>query len=102
MSDESVILINLLKVQSGKQEALIALLKQNIDAVVSTLDGWKASELIAAQDGTSVAIYSEWQSPTAVATMRSDSRMQACFAKILELASVDSVLGAAVFSQGAR
>jgi hypothetical protein len=31
MSDESVILINLLKAKPGKQEALFALLKQNTD-----------------------------------------------------------------------
>ena len=34
MSDESVILVNLLKVKPGKQDALIALLKQNTDTVV--------------------------------------------------------------------
>jgi hypothetical protein len=34
MSDESAILVNLLKVKPGKQDALIALLKQNIDTVL--------------------------------------------------------------------
>ena len=43
MSDESVILINLLKVKPGKQDALIALLKQNTDTVVRTLHGWKTT-----------------------------------------------------------
>ena len=43
MSDESVILINLLKVKPGKQDALIALLKQNTDTVVLTLHGWGGS-----------------------------------------------------------
>ena len=33
MSDESVFLINLLKVKPGKQDALIALSKQNTDTV---------------------------------------------------------------------
>ncbi|MGC1547421.1 MAG: antibiotic biosynthesis monooxygenase [Rhodanobacter sp.] len=99
MSDESVILINLLKVKPGKQNALIALLKQNIDTVVSRLDGWKASRLIAAKDGASVLIYSEWERPAAVEAMRGDSRMKACFPKLLELASVDSILGVAVLSQ---
>jgi hypothetical protein len=37
MSDESVILINLLKVKPGKRGALIALLKHNTDTVVRTL-----------------------------------------------------------------
>jgi len=99
MSDESVILTDLPKVKLGKQDALIALSKQNIDTVVSTPDGWKTSRLIAAKDGASVVIYSEWQTPAAVQTMRRDPRMNAYFSKILELASVDSFLGEAVVCQ---
>eukprot|EP01133_Synstelium_polycarpum_P030235 gene30235-37394_t len=63
---QSVILINLLKVKPGKQEALIALLKQNIDTVVRMLPGWKTTRLIAAKDGAGVVIYSEWENPAAV------------------------------------
>ena len=63
MSDESVILINLLKVKPGKQDALIALLKHNTDTVVRTLHGWKTTRLIAAKDGAGVVIYSEWETP---------------------------------------
>ena len=99
MSDESVILINLLKVKPGKQEALIALLKQNIDTVIRTLQGWKATRLIAAKDGAGVVIYSEWETPAAVEAMRSDPRMRAYFPKISELASLDSMVGSAVLSE---
>jgi quinol monooxygenase YgiN len=98
MSDESVILITLLKVKPGKQDALIALLKQNTDTVVRTLHGWKTTRLIAARDGASVVIYSEWETPAAVEAMRSDPRMKAYFPKILELASLESILGSAVLS----
>ena len=99
MSDESVILVNLLKVKSGKQDALLALLKQNIDTVIRTLHGWKATRLIAAKDGTGVVIYSEWETPAAVEALRSDPRMKAYFPKILELASLDSIMGSAVLSE---
>jgi quinol monooxygenase YgiN len=99
MSVEPVILINLLKVKQGKQDALIALLKQNTDTVIRTLKGWKATRLIAAQDGAGVVIYSEWESPAAVEAMRCDPRMKAYFPKILELASVDSIVGSAVFRE---
>ena len=98
MSDESVILITLLKVKPGKQDALIALLKQNTDTVVRTLPGWKTTRLIAAKDGASVVIYSEWETPAAVEAMRSDPRMKAYFPKIIELASLESIMGAAVMS----
>ena len=96
MSDESVILINLLKVKPGKQEALIALLKQNTETVIRTLHGWKTTRLIAAKDGTGVVIYSEWETPAAIEAMRSDPRMKAYFPKIIQLASLDSLVGSAV------
>jgi quinol monooxygenase YgiN len=99
MSDESAILINVLKAKPGKQDALIALLKQNTDTVIRTLPGWKTTRLIAAKDGGGVVIYSEWETPAAVEAMRSDPRMKAYFPKITELASLDSVMGSAVLSE---
>ncbi len=99
MSDKSVILINLLRVKPGKQDALIALLRQNTDTVVRTLQGWKTTRLIAAKDGDGVAIYSEWETLAAVEAMRNDPRMKAYFPKISELASLDSIVGAAVLSE---
>jgi quinol monooxygenase YgiN len=98
MADESVILINLLKVKPGKQDALIALLRQNTDTVVRTLDGWKTTRLIAAKDGAGVVIYSEWKTPAAVEAMRGDPRMKAYLQNILELASLDSIVGSAVLT----
>ncbi|WP_158704565.1 antibiotic biosynthesis monooxygenase family protein [Rhizobium sp. NXC24] len=92
-------MINLLKVKPGQQEALIALLKQNIDTVIRTLHGWKTTRLIAAKDGASVVIYSEWETLAAVEAMRGDPRMQAYFPKIAELASLDSTAGSVVLSE---
>ena len=100
MKSEAVILINLLKVKPGQQAALIVLLEQNIKSVVRTLDGWRTSRLIAARDGASVLIYSEWDTSDAVEAMRADPRMKAYFPQILELANFESVLGEAVFSEG--
>ena len=99
MSDEPVILVNLLKAKPGKQGTLIALLQQNTDTVIRTLHGWKATRLIAAADGTGVVIYSEWETPTAIESMRSDPRMKAYFPKIIELASLDSMMGSMVLSE---
>jgi len=102
MSDESVMLINLLKVNPGKQDALLALLKQNIDTVIRTLAGWKATRLIAAKDSDDVVIYSEWETPAAVEAMRSDPRMKAYFPKLMELASFHSLVGSPVLSETRR
>ncbi|WP_110877805.1 antibiotic biosynthesis monooxygenase family protein [Ensifer sp. AP48] len=98
MTTEPVTLVNLLKVDPGKQAQLIALLKRNIETVISTLGGWRTSRLIAAKDGASVIIYSEWETPAAIEAMRADPRMKAYFPQILELASLESILGEAVFS----
>src|ERR1700758_3586696 len=99
MSDESVTLVNLLKVKPGKQDALIALLKQNTDTVIRTLRGWRTTRMIAAKDGAGVVIYSEWEPRAAIEAMRSDPRMKAYFPKIMELASLDSIVGSAVLSE---
>ena len=99
MSDEPVILINLLKVEPGKQDALIALLKRNTETVIRTLRGWRTTRLIAAKDGAGVVIYSEWETAADVEAMRGDPRMKAYFPRVLELASLDSTVGQAVFSE---
>jgi len=101
MTTGPVTLINQLKVVPGNQAALIALLKGNIETVISSLAGWRESRLIAASDGSCVTIYSEWESPAAVDAMRADPRMQAYFPRIMELASLESTMGEAVFSDRA-
>jgi quinol monooxygenase YgiN len=99
MSDESVILVNVLKVKPAQQAALIALLKQNTESVIRTLPGWKSTRLIAARDGGAVVIYSEWETPAAVEAMRGDQRMKAYLPKLMELATLDSVVGSMVLSE---
>jgi quinol monooxygenase YgiN len=98
MTTKPVTLINVMKVQAGMQAALIVLLQENVEKVISTLDGWRTTRLIAAQDGASVIIYSEWDTPAAIEAMRGDPRMQAYFPRILELADVESTIGEAVFT----
>ncbi|HEX7850675.1 MAG TPA: antibiotic biosynthesis monooxygenase [Sphingomonas sp.] len=102
MSNDPVILVSLLKVEPAKQESLIALLKHNTDTVICALDGWRATRLIAGEDGASVVIYSEWDTPAAVAAMRNDPRMTACFPDIAELASLESMLGSVVSSRSRK
>lgn len=99
MSDKPVILVNVLRAKPGKQDALIALLKQNTDAVIRTLPGWKATRLIAARDGAAVVIHSEWDTQAAVEAMRGDPRMKAYFPRIMELASFESIMGEGVMNE---
>lgn len=98
MTAKPAILINVLKVKSGKQAVLVALLQRNIETVIRTLDGWRATRLIATKDGASVIIYSEWETAAAIEAMRNDPRMKAYFPQILEIATLDSMMGETVFS----
>jgi quinol monooxygenase YgiN len=99
MPSSSVTLINVLKLESGSCQELVSLLKHNIENVICSLQGWKGTRLIAAADGHSVVIYSEWETLAAVEAMRADPRMQAYFPRISALASIDSVAGEEVFGQ---
>ena len=74
MSDKPVILVNHLTVDPGKQDALIALLCENTQTVIRTLPGWRTTRLIAAADGAGVVIYSEWETPAAVAARNAFTR----------------------------
>jgi hypothetical protein len=47
----------------ANQAALVDLLHQNTDAVIVTLDGWRSTSFVAAQDGTRVVIISQWRDP---------------------------------------
>ncbi|HEV7320873.1 MAG TPA: antibiotic biosynthesis monooxygenase family protein [Ensifer sp.] len=101
MTTAPVTLVNVLKVAPDRQAQLIALLKRNIDTVIRTLSGWRTTRLIAAKDGASVVIYSEWDTPAAVEAMRADPRMKAYFPEILQLASLESIVGEVAFSDNA-
>jgi len=96
MSDTPVVLINVLKVDPEKQDALIALLKQSTETVIRSLAGWNSTRLVAARDGASVVIISEWQTSDAIEAMREDPRMKAYFPKIAALASFESFSGPVV------
>jgi quinol monooxygenase YgiN len=99
MTHAPVVLINVLKVDPSQQQALVSMLQKNIETVITTLDGWKASRLIAALDGASVIIYSEWETVAAVQAMRNDARMKAYFPKLLELARFETTLGEISFEK---
>lgn len=97
MSDEPVILINLLSAKPGKQEALFELLRQSVDTVIRTSKGWRMTRLIASTNGR-VVIYSEWDTPAAIDAMRVDPRMIAYWPMIAELARFESMVSSGAWS----
>lgn len=86
-------LINILSVAPANQRPLLEMLRDNVDSVIRTLDGWISTTLVASTDGARILIYSQWRDAAAISAMRSDPRMVAYFPKIAELASFDSIIG---------
>ncbi len=86
-------LLNVLTIEPANQGQVIEMLRDNVDTVISALDGWISTNLIASEDGKRVVIHSQWRDADAIAAMRSDPRMVAYFPKIAALASFDSILG---------
>lgn len=94
-------LVNVLACEPANQSALLDLLRENVDTVIVTLDGWRATSLIAAADGTRVIIISQWRDAAAVSAMQADARMQAYFPKIAALAAFDSTAGSLAYARQA-
>ncbi|MDB5441738.1 MAG: hypothetical protein JWP73_114 [Phenylobacterium sp.] len=94
-------LVNVLTCEPANQAALVDLLRENTDAVIVTLDGWRSTSFVAAQDGTRVIIISQWRDPAAIGAMQGDARMQAYFPRIAALATLDSVAGAVAYARQA-
>jgi len=86
-------LVNVLTCDPGDQVGLLKLLRENIDTVISALDGWRSTILVASPDGARVIIISQWRDADAITSMQNNARMQAYFPKIAALAAFDSTPG---------
>jgi hypothetical protein len=72
-------LVNVLTCDPSDQTKLLNLLRENIDTVISTLDGWRATALMAAPDVVQVIIISQRRDSASITSMQNDARMQAYF-----------------------
>ena len=91
-------LINILAVEPENQQKLIELLRGNTETVVSRLDGWFSTSLIAAKDQRHVVIYSQWRDVASVDAMRANPDMVAYFPRIAALAAFDGFAGDVVYN----
>ena len=94
-------LVNVLTCDPANQAALVAMLSENTDTVITTLDGWRSTSLVASEDGTRVVIISQWRDPAAAAAVRADARMKAYFPRIAALATLASTSGEVVHARQA-
>jgi quinol monooxygenase YgiN len=95
-------LIHILTVEPEDQEKLIQLLRENTHTVVTRLDGWISTSVIAADDRSRVAIHSQWRDLAAVEAMRIHPEMVAYFPRIAALAAFDGFAGDVVYTRHAR
>lgn len=94
-------LVNVLTCDPAKQSALLDLLRENTDTVITTLDGWISTSFIASGDGERVVIVSQWRDMQAAQAMQGDPRMTDYFPKIVALAAFDSIAGQIAYARAA-
>jgi quinol monooxygenase YgiN len=94
-------LVNVLTCDPSDQPTLLDLLRENIDTVITTLEGWCSTTLVASPDGARVIIVSQWRDSNAITAMQNDARMQAYFPRIAALASFDSTPGVISYTRQA-
>ena len=85
-----------LTINPANQEHVLDMLRDNIENVIRTLDGWIATELMVAADGTRIVIHSQWRDAAAVAAMRADPRMVAYYPQLAAVATIDAIMGEVV------
>jgi quinol monooxygenase YgiN len=85
-----------LTIDPANQGQVLETLRDNINTVIRTLDGWISTSLIATADGTRVVIHSQWRDAAAVAAMQTDPRMVAYYPKLAALATIEAIMGEVV------
>ena len=91
-------LLLLLTVDPANQSRALDMLRDNINTVIRTLDGWIATDLIACDDGSRIVIHSRWRDAAAVAAMQADPRMVAYRPQLAAVAKIEPLMGEVAFA----
>jgi quinol monooxygenase YgiN len=91
-------LLLLLTVDPANQSRALDMLRDNVNTVIRTLEGWIATNLIASEDGTRIVIHSQWRDAAAVAAMRADPRMVAYYPQLAAVAKIEAIMGEVAFA----
>jgi quinol monooxygenase YgiN len=82
-----------LTVDPVNQVRVLGMLRDNIETVIRTLDGWVSTDLVATADRTRIVIHSQWRDAAAVQAMQDDARMVAYYPKLAALATIEAIMG---------
>jgi quinol monooxygenase YgiN len=94
-------LINIFTVEPEDHSRLGELLRDSTEKVVSKLDGWISTNVIAGKDQRHVVIYSQWRDLASVEAMQTNPAMIGYFPKVAALAAVDGFAGDVVYNHHA-
>jgi heme-degrading monooxygenase HmoA len=98
---EAVTLINVFTVESERQQALVDLLAQATEEVMSKQPGYLSARIHRSLDGTRVANYAQWRSRADVEALAESSEAAAHMRRVRALASFEPVLYEVVFTHRA-
>lgn len=87
MSDTLVTFVNVFDVDPSDQPALVDLLAEALDRVISRRPGFVGARLLVAGDGRTVINEATWTDPAAVAAVQGDADAAAYAARAAELAT---------------
>jgi heme-degrading monooxygenase HmoA len=77
MPEAPVTFVNLVTVDPDRQEELIGILREGAEQVISRRPGLRSLRLLAALDGTRVAVIAEWDDAAAAKATQEDPKAAA-------------------------
>src|SRR5262249_46510801 len=84
-------LVNILNFEPENQEALVAALKESIEAFFSKMPGCISSIILAGKNGRQVISYSQWRSAADIEAFRQNPNFGSSIQRILALSKAETV-----------
>jgi quinol monooxygenase YgiN len=84
-------LVNILNVEPENQQALVAALKEGIEAFFSERTGFISSSVLTGKDGRQAIIYSQWRSPGDIEAFRQNPNFGPYIQRIAALAKGEAI-----------
>jgi quinol monooxygenase YgiN len=84
-------LVNVLNVETENQPALVAALKEGIEAFFSKMPGFISSSVLTGKNGRQVIIYSQWRSADDIEAFRQNPHFGPCIQRVAVLAKGEAI-----------
>jgi len=84
-------LVNILNVETENQQALVAALKEGVEAFFSKRPGFISSSVLTGKDGRQVIIYSQWRSLGDIEAFRQNPNFGPYIQRIAVLAKGEAI-----------